>query len=57
MKEFYNTETLTCIEIPTRCFSCNRVIGNMFYKWLEEEKKIPKETNPREIDVIIMENS
>ena len=57
MTEFYNLDTLTCIDLPVRCFSCNKVIGNMFYKWLKEEEKLKdNEKNPKIKNNIIMKN-
>ena len=57
MKDFYNLDTLPEIDLPVRCFTCNKVIGNMFYKWLEEEKKLSEEQlNSKIKNKIIMDN-
>jgi DNA-directed RNA polymerase subunit N (RpoN/RPB10) len=55
MREFYNINTLTCIDLPVRCTVCNGVIGDKFYKWLEAEKKIEKKEDDRYYNKKIME--
>lgn len=40
MKEFYNLNTLPDITLPVRCFTCNKVLSNMFFKWMDVENEI-----------------
>lgn len=52
----YNQESLTEIDLPVRCFTCNKVIGNKFYDWIDEEKKITDELlNGKNKNLYIME--
>jgi DNA-directed RNA polymerase subunit N (RpoN/RPB10) len=32
--------TLTQMCIPVRCFTCNSVIGDKFYKWMDEYSRL-----------------
>jgi len=50
MKEVYNQDVLPDITLPTRCTTCNKTIGHMEFRWLEEMKKIdPNEKNKNKI--------
>ena len=40
MKQVYNQDTLPDINLPARCFTCNKVVGNMEFKWLNELKNL-----------------
>jgi DNA-directed RNA polymerase subunit N (RpoN/RPB10) len=54
MKEVYNQNGIPDITLQTRCTSCNKTIGHMEFRWLEEMKKIEdKEPNKNKI---IMQN-
>jgi DNA-directed RNA polymerase subunit N (RpoN/RPB10) len=50
MKEVYNHDALPDISLPVRCFTCNKTIGNMEFRWLEEMKNVDeKEPNRNKI--------
>jgi DNA-directed RNA polymerase subunit N len=58
-KDAYNLESLTEIDLPVRCFTCNKVIGNKFYQWIAEEKRIEQEDvdlGEKTKNLVIMEN-
>jgi len=52
MKEVYNLDTLPDINLPIRCFTCNKTLGNMEFRWLEEMKTIDSE-NPDKNKIIM----
>lgn len=54
MREVYNQDALPDITLPTRCFSCNKAIGDMEFRWLDELKKMDKKE--KNVNKIIMEN-
>lgn len=54
MIEVYNQDTLPDISLPIRCKSCNKTIGDMEFKWLEEMKKI--DVNDKNKNQTIMNN-
>lgn len=47
MIEVYNQDVLPDISLPTRCTTCNKVIGNMEFKWLQAMKEIDPQTKNR----------
>jgi len=55
MKEVYNQDALPDINLPIRCTSCNKTIGNMEFKWIEEMNKIDKKISDANKNKMIME--